>query len=686
MTDFFIYNSSGVIPDYMPGIPGYGQHGSRGDTGSAGASVYYSSFDLSKSKELTLANSCIKNKKVLSNNLDDANADEYREHDIIIDCTGTLYVLTNVDGELAISTYQSNNTTMYSSPMEHFTSLNIFCSTSFLKSSEYVWKCENPNASQTVMTESDEEGKYVYTNTSHKVRYRNKVENEIYGNYINFKLVHDSTVQDSDYTYAFVLCLPNGQCFKTISASPRCTMFIENKFVYGCFDVKSWNSQMVVGQQPLYGIANLTSETIAGGDNIFDCIKFNGVNHKYTEEAILQNIGTIADASLNNEWSKETTILCSEFIKYNCTGYVELCSKETGKMYRIDMDDIFLEKTSDSSISTHALTNIESAKDNLIWSVFSYPAHEWLSDSSTKYDMDAYVQFVIDSDKTEDEHEVDCYFVTNRNELDEQHKGALESYINNSANEFHNFTDWESWKWNDSSAGNRVIRLYFRNLDSFSLSLKYNTKASSIDASGIVVQNSYPTTMVYIGAPDCNLIQYGNNDAANMQIAVDTLTGTTGIIANCDEPGIYYLNKFIAPEVELKEPDANVMEAGLTDCTIHPKEFNLSTSEYHYIEIGLVSFSDKNGIESHMNVPKYEYVDPSNASPAYKLFADPTDYQKEILPFSIPGKDYNDELVSGKYDLSVAVYAISDATESAEPAGGEAVSYDPSDYVYKDTL
>ena len=68
MADYFIYNNDGILPEYNPGIPGYGQRGSRGDTGSTGASVYYSSFDLSKPSDYDLANKYVKTNKSLSNN------------------------------------------------------------------------------------------------------------------------------------------------------------------------------------------------------------------------------------------------------------------------------------------------------------------------------------------------------------------------------------------------------------------------------------------------------------------------------------------------------------------------------------------------------------------------------------------------------------------------------------------
>ena len=692
MADFFIYNNDGIIPDYIPGIPGYGQRGSRGNTGFPGASVYYSSFDLSNPKEQKLANDCIKNNKVLSNNLDDANANEYREHDIIIDTTGALYILVKDEksDELKISGYQTSNnsTSVYSSPAEHFTGFNIFCSTSFLKSSSYSWKRKNPKGSETLLEKTSEKnGKYMYTKTPNKVRYRNKIEDTVYGNYVTFKLTHDNTIQDSDYIYTFVLCFPNGQCFKTISKSSACTMFIENRYIYGCFDVKSWNDPMTQFETPLYGVANLNDDNVLDGTKLIDCIEFNGVNLKYSKEAFNENPSQNKDASMNKEYSKETTILCSEFIKHNCTGYAELYSKETGVTYRIDMDDIFIKNSPDGSTSTSSMTNIESIKDNLIWSVYNYPSRAWVSDTDIKYDMDAYVPFVVDSTETEDEHRVDCFFVTNRNPEDAKHRGALESYINPEFNEFHDFNGWDSWVWKDSSSGNRVIRLYFRNLDSFSISIKYNDNAVSVGSDGTIKEEYYPTTMVYVGAPDCNLIQYGNNTGINDKIQADSITGITGILNKCDKPGIYYMNKFIAPGIELKEPDKNVMEAGLTDYTIHPKEYNLDTAEYHYIEIGLVSFKDKDDIESHLNVPKSDNVDASKVLPKYRMFENKDNYQSEMPPFSAADIDYNGDLISGIPDLSISLYAVADAVDSSEDTADiEPIPYDPMNYVHKDTL
>lgn len=694
MADYFIYNNDGILPEYNPGIPGYGQRGSRGDTGSAGASVYYSSFDLSNPANYDLANKYVKANKSLSNNLSQDNFNEYCANDIIIDCTGSLYTLMQTDDGLAITTFTANNTSsVYALQMEHFTKLDIYCSTSFLKSSVNRWKVLNPNGVETVMANPDDvedDTIYMYLNTPHKIRYRNKIEGDIYGNYVKFVLSHDDLVNESDYTYTFVLCLPNGQTFKSFSSIASCSMFIENRFIYGCFDVKSWNNPMKIDDESLYGVANLSSENVKDYSNLFNCIEFNGVHHKYQKPEnpdSTEHAKPMVDSSLNNEWSKDTTILCSEFIKYNCTGYVELCNKATGKTYRIDMNDIFLTKAEDGTTEQHTTTNIESVKDSLIWKLHKYPARAWIANESNSYDMDSFVPFVVDSTETEDEHEVKCFFVSNRNVEDPEHKGAVESYINPNAAEFHDFEDWESWKWNDSSAGNRVIRLYFRSLKSFSLSLKYNSGKATTDEEGNYRHGAYPTTMVYIGAPDCNLIQYGNRDEINKQIEVDELTGLTGIIKGCSDAGIYYMNKFIAPGIELSKSDSYTMEAGLTDYTIHPSTYNIDPSKYHFIEIGLVTFKDKNGVETHMNIPKSDTVESEQAIPKYKVFEDALNYQHELLPFSTPETDFNGDKISGEFDLSIYVYAIADADAMSEPSQGEEqVPYDPANYVHKDTI
>ena len=46
MADIFIYNGDSFLPDYLPGLIGYGQRGANGNIGATGSSVHYSSLNV----------------------------------------------------------------------------------------------------------------------------------------------------------------------------------------------------------------------------------------------------------------------------------------------------------------------------------------------------------------------------------------------------------------------------------------------------------------------------------------------------------------------------------------------------------------------------------------------------------------------------------------------------------------
>lgn len=696
MADFFIYNNDGVLPEYIPGIPGYGQMGSTGDTGDTGASVYYCSFDLNNSDELATANSYIRLNKELSNNIDSQISGEYVENDIIIDCTGGIYRLVSNTGALEISQYDTKtNASIYTSDTESITGLDVYCATAFLNTSVYCWKVSG-NYEQAHLEKSTTINEYgaeaefdsTYIGVPHKVRYRNKIEGLVYGNYVRFSLQTHNVQQYNQYTY--VLCFPNGQAFRQVSKNTDATFFIDNRYIYGMFDMKTWmcGSMKLGTGERVYGIANLASDTL--DKPLAELIEFNGVNRIYSRTQETSEI-LPEDSSMNGEWKKDVTVLCSEFIKNNCTAYVDIFNTKTNKMYRVDFDDIFLSSNSDENGDTHltvsGATNIESAKNNIIWKVHNYPALAWLNMTDNTYDMDAFVPFVVDDASTVDEYSVRCFYVNGNARSAENQRGALESYINSNIVSLADFKNWDDWMWRDSSAGNRVVRVYFRNLQSFSLSIKYNSKGYCTENGIKSEETSYPTTMVYVGAPDCNLIQYGKDSSWNDKIQEDEFVNTTGIIDDCDA-GIYYLNKFVAPGIDTTNMSGNVMEAGLTDYTLTCTDFGLNPTKYHYIEIGFVPFT-VGGKEYHANIPETNLNDPKEAVPQRRMFYDPEDRfkQAEILPFHIAGNDAEGDPVSGDFDLSLNLYAIVDSMERPNNTQDyDETSYNPVNFVYKDIV
>lgn len=713
MADFFIYNNNGVLPGYTPGIPGYGQIGSTGDTGDTGASVYYCAFDLSNPVELKTANSYIQENKELSNNTVQKISGEYIENDIIIDCTGGIYKLVACSEGLEIFQYGTKtSSSVYTSDVNGITGLDVYCATAFLNTSLYCWKTASTYSQAYVeeatykIPDDGGSGEYsgntestdtilTYVGFPHKTRYRNKIEDQAYGNYVKFDL---QTSNESSYNrYVYVLCFPNGQVFKQMSDVTTAKFFIDNRYIYGMFDVKSWmNGSMKTGDgASLYGIGNLKADEV--DKCLADLIEFNGVNEIYSDIA-KESDDSLKDSSMNNEHKKDATVLCSEFIKYNCTAYVDIFNTKTNKSYRIDFDDIFItsstDEDSDKQITTAQATNIESVKNNIIWKIYDYPAHAWLNNPA--YDMDAYVPFVVDDASTVDEYLVRCYFVTRNSRTDENDKSALESYINENVSTLSGLSDdvWNNWAWHDSSAGNRVIRVYFRNLNTFSLAIKYSNKGKCVDNDGTVLsETSYPTTMVYVSAPDCNLIQYGKDSEYNKKIEdlaeTNSLTKVSGVIEGCD-PGIYYLNKFVAPGIDTSGMSGNVMEAGLTDYTLTCSTYGLDPGKYHYIEIGFVPFTTSDNKEYHVNIPADKLENESDAVPQRVIY---NIGGEEILPFHIPGNALtpDNELtsVSGDFDLTLNLYAITDSvgkTSDSTAEDGSEISYNPLDYVYKDIV
>lgn len=84
-------NTSDYISDntlYAPGLSTYSIQGKTGKTGSRGYSLFYTQYDIETSKDIVMAK--IQNNLSLYNN----EPVEYKPNDLIIDCTGNLYVLT----------------------------------------------------------------------------------------------------------------------------------------------------------------------------------------------------------------------------------------------------------------------------------------------------------------------------------------------------------------------------------------------------------------------------------------------------------------------------------------------------------------------------------------------------------------------------------------------------------------
>lgn len=388
MADIFVYNGDSFLPDYLPGLIGYGQRGADGNIGATGSSVHYSSLNVlvyeDSSTDSSLDTSVLSTEsdhinqavidlilrgKELSNNGYSSRSVDYMVNDIILDRTGRFYIIKeiNKDKEIVVITsiddYGKSN---YSVITNTFTGLSVFCSTTFLKSDGKKWIQPNPSYNG-----------IEYFNGTHspKVYHSDDLGENVFGNFINFSLSYDTAMDISNYTYKFVLAFPNGQILESYSEVPYKTMFVDNKLVYGWFDTNGWASSFN------FSLANLKK-----GHSTLDNANCEKAN---TDDAELSNLvesyirlgdslkcrGAVYDKTANPDVSgKENAVLCSFFIKYNCSAYAEIIDTESGVVYRIDMDDIFISKSGSQIVNKRPI--IEESIQNSVWEVNNYNRYE----------------------------------------------------------------------------------------------------------------------------------------------------------------------------------------------------------------------------------------------------------------------------------------------------------------------
>ena len=388
MADIFVYNGDSFLPDYLPGLIGYGQRGADGNIGATGSSVHYSSINVlvyeDSSTDYSLDTSVLSTEadhinqevvdlilrgKELSNNGYSSRSVDYMANDIILDRTGRFYIIKeiNKDKEIVVITsiddYGKSN---YSVITNTFTGLSVFCSTTFLKSDGKKWIQPNP---------SYDGIEYFNGTHSPKVYHCDDLSENVFGNFINFSLSYDTAMDISKYTYKFVLAFPNGQIVESYSEVPYKTIFIDNKLVYGWFDTNGWASSFN------FSLANLKK-----GNALLDNGSSETTNNNNSEVSNLVESyvrlgdslkcrGAVYDKTANPDVSgKENAVLCSFFIKYNCSAYAEIIDTESGVVYRIDMDDIFISKS--GSQITNKRPIIEESIQNSSWEVNNYNRYE----------------------------------------------------------------------------------------------------------------------------------------------------------------------------------------------------------------------------------------------------------------------------------------------------------------------
>lgn len=397
MADIFIYNGDSFLPDYLPGLIGYGQRGANGNIGATGSSVHYSSLNVlayEESKNSSVDASVLTsntehiNKEVielillgkeLSNNGYSSRNVEYMVNDIIIDRTGRFYIIKEIDllkEKVIITSIDDYGKSNYSIITNTFTGLSVYCSTTFLKSDSKKWI--QPNMSFSGIE---------YFNGTHspKVYHTEDLGENIFGNFVNFNLSYDATADISKYTYKFVLAFPNGQTIETYSINPYKTIFVDNKLVFGWFDTNGWTNSYnfsLSNLKPDLALLDINSE----GDSSINTEISNLVESHIRLGDSLKCRGAVYNEDYNSEISnKANAVLCSFFIKYNCTAYVEVIDTESGIVYRIDMDDIFISKEGSQIVNNRPI--IEECVQSSVWEIKNY----------NKYENDS---FLVNSDKT----------------------------------------------------------------------------------------------------------------------------------------------------------------------------------------------------------------------------------------------------------------------------------------------
>lgn len=682
MSDFFIHNGDSFLPEYLPGIIGYGQNGAPGNKGEDAPSVYYASYDLNNKTDMKSVKKRILNNQQLSNNITLPNDNEYKVNDLIIDRSATFYKITVLNKvDVTIERCANSIASNYSPITTSFCGFNVKCSTSFLKSSTRKWLQPNPNYDPTLAR----------LNYSPKIYHHNRLEEKVYGNFITFNLIQTPNHDISKYTYKFVLVLPNGQTFEYYSDSNACTIFLENKILFGCFSTNEWKDLMNFDMNSLKETAisklissedEILEEKIDSNLGIFTKIdplkyvndEFNirGVinpndikndntpilSYYYKDANIFSKLNafksqrifstynektnelnyppTIIDKGDSSTFignydhledylkSKEITILLSYFIKYECSAYCEITDTESGIVYRVDINDIFINEN--YTRNTNRDNYIQEALNSISWNdeilkfdrlqstnLFNnFLTYDYNGETRLFNPMNSYVIFSHQEDITkmntisEDGVVEKLYFID---------ASGFTAYLDQSNDATQaggfigkNFANGESQNtaiinnicqtWGvdvttvkqDDGLGNqidvpvyrdsnRTIKLTFSNLSAIKVNIKYNKNPEG-------TSTEYPQALVYIGYIDHPLIVLPSKDE------------------DAEPAGIYYLSKVVPPGYYIKENEADYTKtslAGMTESTIRLSDYGISDTKSHYIEIGVTLLDTENNSRLNIN-------------------------------------------------------------------------------------
>lgn len=590
MNDYFVYDNDSIAPSYIPGIVAYGQQGAPGNTGDSGASVFYSSYDLSytNDKNEDVIN-LIRQGKALSNNSHYNEDVSYKENDIIIDAVCNFYRITN---DLSYESLEGNNITL-SDITSNITSFTISCVTSFFNNTKYPNNIDNDSYDSSVTSY-----KYIHNDTNTK---------QIYGNYVKFSLLFKEGFDTNRYTYRFVLVLPNGKLLELDSENNIDTIFVDNKLLFGNFDMLTWNDTANITLNNILNISNDNDSMSLDLDNDNDTTLYNLMKR-------------INDSSLNeniDETNKKVSIITSYLIKNNCYGYAEMMNKSSGISYRINLSDVFLNNSnnSDSSLSedNNHINHIVENTANVKWkaALNEYKQGKFLMNKNGKL-FNPFISYAMfeTSDKdnilsetslSEQFYFVDVagfsHYITSTvrscnekyyedlilqpNENDIVHNYFMQYvYKRNEINKLddNNFI----YKLTDDyyiADRNRTYKILLKDTKKISINIiftNYSTYGGLTyqdnENAGVSYTVNYPGSLVYVGVPDSSLIVF------------DSSINGGGYIK--------YTSKFVPPGYNVNDESATVAEAGMANVTLDLENYKLIDSSVHTIEIGVTLLDD----------------------------------------------------------------------------------------------
>ena len=580
MNEYFVNTTDSYIPTYKPGCAAYGQDGTNANTGETGSSVYYSSIDFSNiftSDKSTLSkiNSLIKSGKPLSNNdilvKNENDRINYKPNDIIIDSTGSFYYL---DEALSVKSCDFD-VEVKSELAKNIKNFNVYCTTKYYNSAKIK------NETQNVFINNDV--------TSYKFIHNDSNSDKLYGNYIKFDLNFESSFDYSKFIFKYVLILPDGRVLEHYNNAASDVIFIENRLLFNCVDSLT-----------KCDMASITMQKIK--DSLEEKNQWNDLSVVTPDEHLnktLKELLSYDGVSNNGLSSKSISIIMSYVIRNNCYAYVEILDKETGEMFRLNVDDITLKNNNNNQDSNVKNDYIIETTDIVKWSanIFEYPPATYLknkNDNSLFYPFISYVMFNNETPQDFKMSENDMYanfYFTNAGGLAYHlahnftmqdtlpDKDIIDHYRLSDINETKENVLAFSHNNNDYTLSdrNRTYKLFVTGVKKISITISFTPYSSFAgEVKNLITGDKvyYPNSIVYIGCPDIPLIDYNYTPD-------DSSVGKIGCIN-------YYI-KFIPPTYEnhISDDNVRIANAGVANVTIDLTEFGINDNKKHFIEIGL---------------------------------------------------------------------------------------------------